>query len=80
MIRRPTTFWSAGSAPPEHGPQALGNSNLLAQASLIAERYYIGYGTAATHYGLTTQHRNLIILVTPEHVRPRRVGEGRSAS
>jgi len=61
--------------PPEHGPQALGNSNLLAQAGLIAEPYYIGYGTAATHYGMTTQHRNLIILVTPEHVRPRRVGE-----
>src|SRR3984893_10584275 len=61
--------------PPEHGAEALGNSNLLAQASLIAERYYIGYGTAAAHYGLTTQHRNVIFLVTPEHVRPRRVGE-----
>ena len=61
--------------PPEHGTEALGNSNLLAQTSLIAERYYIGYGTAAAHYGLTTQHRNVIFLVTPEHVRPRHVGE-----
>lgn len=61
--------------PPEHGAEALGNSNLLAQASLIAERYYIGYATAAAHYGMTTQHRSVIFLVTPEHVRPRRVGE-----
>jgi len=61
--------------PPEHGAQALGNSNLLAQASLITERYYIGYGTAAAHYGLTTQYRSVIFLVTPEHVRPRRVGD-----
>src|SRR5215467_3772752 len=35
--------------PPEHGAEALGNSNLLAQASLITDSYYIGYGTAATH-------------------------------
>jgi predicted transcriptional regulator of viral defense system len=61
--------------PPEHGAEAIGNSNLLAQASLIAKRYYIGYGTAAAHYGFTTQHRNTIFLVTPEHLRPRRVGE-----
>jgi len=40
--------------PPDQGPEALGNSNLLAQASLIAEPYYICYGSAAAHYGLTT--------------------------
>ena len=61
--------------PPDQGPEVLGNSNLLAQASLIAEPYYIGYGTAAAHYGLTTQHRNVIFLVTPVHARARRVGE-----
>jgi predicted transcriptional regulator of viral defense system len=63
--------------PPDQGPDALGNSNLLAQASLIAEPYYIGYGTAATHYGLTTQHRNVIFLVTPVHARARRVGDAK---
>src|SRR3989442_12370732 len=47
--------------PPEHGAEALGNSNLLAQASLIAERYYIGSGTAAAHYGLPTQHPSVIV-------------------
>jgi len=63
--------------PPDQGPEALGNSNLLAQASLIAEPYYIGYGTAAAHYGLTTQHRNVIFLATPVHARARRVGDAK---
>lgn len=62
--------------PPDQGPEALGESNLLALASRIIEPYYIGYGTAATHYGLTTQHRNVIWLVTPVHLRDRKVGDG----
>ncbi len=61
--------------PPDQGPEALGESNLLALASRVAEPYYIGYGTAAAHYGLTTQHRNVIWLVTPLHLRDRRVGD-----
>jgi predicted transcriptional regulator of viral defense system len=63
--------------PPEQGPDALGNSNLLALASRIANPYYIGFGTAAAHYGLTTQHRNVIFVVTPERRRARDVGESR---
>ena len=59
--------------PPDQGPEALGESNLMALASRIAEPYYIGYGTAAAYYGLTTQHRNVIWLVTPVHLRDRRV-------
>jgi predicted transcriptional regulator of viral defense system len=61
--------------PPEQGPDVLGDSNLLALASHIASPYYIGYGTAAAHYGFTTQHRNVIVLVTPMHVRERKLGE-----
>jgi len=61
--------------PPDQGPEALGESNLLALASRIVEPYYIGYGTAAGHYGLTTQHRNVIWLATPLHLRDRRIGE-----
>ncbi len=61
--------------PPDQGPEALGDSNLLALASRIAEPYYIGFGSAATHYGLTTQHRNVIWLVTPHRLRDRRVGD-----
>ena len=56
-------------------PDALGDSNLLALASRIANPYYIGFSTAAGHYGLTTQHRNVIFLVTPVRLRNREVGE-----
>ena len=63
--------------PPDDGPDAMGESNLLALASRIADPYYIGYGSAAGHYGLTTQHRRVIVVVTPAHLRGRRVGEGR---
>lgn len=63
--------------PPEQGPDALGDSNLLALASRIADPYYIGFGTAAAHYGLTTQHRNVILLVTPARLRHRKLGESR---
>lgn len=61
--------------PPDQGPEALGESNLLALASRIAEPhpYYLGYGTAASHYGLTTQLRNVIYLVTPVRLRDRRL-------
>lgn len=61
--------------PPDQGPEALGESNLLALASRIAEPhpYYVGYGTAASHYGLTTQLRNVIYLVTPVRLRGRRL-------
>ena len=59
--------------PPEHGPDALGESNVLALASLIADPYYIGYGTAATYYGMTTQHRSVVWLVTPRHIRDRQL-------
>jgi predicted transcriptional regulator of viral defense system len=60
--------------PPEQGPDALGTSNLLALASRIANPYYIGFSTAAAYYGLTTQHRNVIFLVTPVRLRDREVG------
>ena len=63
--------------PPEQGPDALGDSNLLALASRIISPYYFGFGTAAAHYGLTTQHRNVIFVVTPRRARARSVGESR---
>lgn len=63
--------------PPDQGPDVLGDSNLLALASRVAASYYIGFGTAATHYGFTAQHRNVIVLVTPSKLRSRTVGEAR---
>ncbi len=59
--------------PPDHGPEAIGESNVLALASQIADPYYIGYGTAATHYGFTTQHRNTLCLVTQQQMRDRHI-------
>jgi len=63
--------------PPEHGPDVLGNSNLLALASHIIAPYYFGFGTAAAHYGLTTQIRNVIYVVALEERRPRMVHDSR---
>jgi predicted transcriptional regulator of viral defense system len=63
--------------PPDLGPQILDQSSVLALASNIAPSYYIGYGSAAAYYGFTTQHRHVVILVTPIKVRPRRIGEAR---
>src|ERR1700736_3886980 len=57
--------------PPEQGPDILGDSNLLALASRVADPYYVGFGTAAAHYGLTTQHRRGIFVVTPVRLRSR---------
>lgn len=59
--------------PPEQGPDVLGNSNLLALASHIIDPYYFGFGTAAAHYGLTTQVRSVIYVVAPEERRARLV-------
>jgi len=59
------------------GAGRFGDSNLLALASRVADPYYIGFSTAAAHYGLTTQHRNVIYVVTPVRVRAREVGEAR---
>ena len=63
--------------PPELGPDAIGNSNLLALASRIAPPYYIGFGTAASHYGLTTQRRNIIYVVSPKQKRERTLGNSK---
>jgi predicted transcriptional regulator of viral defense system len=59
--------------PADQGWQALGESNILALASSIASPYYFGFATAAAHYGLTTQLRSTIFLVTPKHVRPKEI-------
>jgi predicted transcriptional regulator of viral defense system len=65
--------------PPDQGPEALGEGNLLALASRIAEPhpYYLGYGTAAAHYGLTTQHRSTIWIVTPARLRDRHLNDSK---
>ena len=57
---------SVSSDPGGPRPQSPGlRQSSLALASRIADPYYIGFSTAAPHYGLTTQHRNVIYVVTP---------------
>ena len=43
----------------------------------MADPYYIGFSSAAAHYGLTTQHRNIIYVVTPRRLREREVRKAR---
>lgn len=59
--------------PPEMGPDAFGENNILALAGRVADPYYFGYATAAMYHGFTTQHRQVIRLVTPVRARNRRV-------
>ena len=51
----------------EHGPDVLRDSNRLALARRIATRYYIGFGRAVVHYGVTTQHTDRSDLVGGVH-------------
>jgi predicted transcriptional regulator of viral defense system len=41
--------------PPEHGPENLGENNVLALAAAVAEPCYIGWWSAAAWHGFTTQ-------------------------
>lgn len=41
--------------PPEHGPEILGENNVLALASAVIKPSYIGWWRAAAFHGLTTQ-------------------------
>ena len=59
--------------PPEMGPDPVGDSNVLALASQIANPYYFGYCTAAKYLGLTTQYRHIVRIVSPARRRNRRI-------
>ena len=41
--------------PPEHGPDNLGENNILALAAAAVEPSYIGWWSAAAYHGFTTQ-------------------------
>lgn len=43
--------------PPSHGPENVGENNLLALASAAVEPSYVGWWAAASFHGLTTQRR-----------------------
>jgi len=61
--------------PPEYGPENLGENNPLAVASAIVEHSYIGWWSAASFHGLTTQKPMAVTVATLRQV-PTRTVEG----
>ena len=61
--------------PPEWGATPLGESNTLALASQLTSDGYIAFSTAAAHWGLTTQLRSVIWVVTRTHARNRHIND-----
>ena len=61
--------------PAEWGATQIGESNTLALAAQLTPDGYIAFSTAAAHWGLTTQVRNVVWIVTRTHARPRRIND-----
>lgn len=61
--------------PASWGATPMGESNTLALASQLTADGYIGFSTAAAHWGLTTQIRHVIWIVTRTFARPRRIND-----
>jgi len=61
--------------PPEHGPENLGENNVLALAASVVDPSYAGWWAAASFHGLTTQKPMSIAVATVRQV-PARTIEG----
>jgi predicted transcriptional regulator of viral defense system len=61
--------------PPEHGPENLGENNILALAAAAAEPSYIGWWSAAAYHGFTTQ-KPMLVFVAVLRQTPARTIEG----
>ena len=61
--------------PPEWGATPLGESNTLALAAQLASDGYIAFSTAAAHWGLTTQVRSVVWIVTRTHARTKHIND-----
>jgi predicted transcriptional regulator of viral defense system len=61
--------------PPEHGPDNLGENNILALAAAAVEPSYIGWWSAASFHGFTTQ-RPMTVFVAALRQNPSRTIEG----
>ncbi len=61
--------------PPEWGATPTGESNTLALAAQLTTDGYFAFSTAAAHWGLTTQVRNVVWIVTRMFARPRRIND-----
>jgi len=61
--------------PPEYGPENLGENNPLALASAVVEPSYVGWWSAASFHGFTTQKPMTLTVATLRQV-PARTVEG----
>jgi predicted transcriptional regulator of viral defense system len=61
--------------PPEHGPENLGENNILALAAAAVEPSYIGWWSAAAYHGFTTQ-KPMSVFVAVKRQAPSRTIEG----
>jgi predicted transcriptional regulator of viral defense system len=57
--------------PPEHGPENLGENNVLAIASAVIEPSYVGWWAAASFHGLTTQKPASVSVAVLRQMSPR---------
>ena len=61
--------------PPEWGATPTNESNTLALAAQLTADGYIAFSSAAAHWGLTTQVRNVVWIVTRTHARTQRIND-----
>src|ERR1700682_5179391 len=61
--------------PPEHGPENLGENNVLALASAVIKPSYVGWWRAASFHGLTTQKPMSVAVASLRQV-PTQIIEG----
>jgi predicted transcriptional regulator of viral defense system len=59
--------------PPEHGPENLGENNVLALAAAVVEPSYVGWWAAASFHGFTTQKPMSIAVATLRQVQARTI-------
>jgi predicted transcriptional regulator of viral defense system len=57
--------------PPEHGPENLGENNILALAAAAVEPSYIGWWSAASWHGFTTQRPTIVFVAVTKQTPPK---------
>jgi len=59
--------------PPEHGPENLGENNMLALAAAAVAPSYIGWWSAASWHGFTTQRPMTVFVAALKQMAPRTI-------
>jgi predicted transcriptional regulator of viral defense system len=59
--------------PPEHGPENLGENNIFALAAAVSDPSYIGWWSAASWHGFTTQKPMTVFVAVARQTPPRTI-------